>query len=383
MRAVARRFHVSLLTVQRWVARAEGKRLDRVDWSDRSSAPVRQARRVSEEMELLVVSLRQQLKRESDLGEFGAVAIRQELDRLGHVPLPSVRTIHRILERTGALDGVRRARRKAPPAGWYLPDVAAGRAELDAWDVVEGLVIRGGTPVEVLNVVSLHGGMVQSWPCPSVLSTVVCRALLEHWQEVGRPDYAQFDNDALFAGTHKHPDSIGSVVRLCLKLGVVPVFAPPRETGFQAAIESYNGRWQAKVWARYEHASMQALQAQSARYVAASRQRSSARIDGAPPRRLFPYDGVPTGPAPACGRIIFLRRTDERGGTRILGHRFDVDPLWPRRLVRCELDLSDQRIRCYRLRRRDPGDQPLAREIPYVLPSRMLGGRLVGDGTCH
>ena len=37
-------------------------------------------------------------------------------------------------------------------------------AELDCIDVVEGLVIKGGPHVEVLNAVSLHGGLVASWP---------------------------------------------------------------------------------------------------------------------------------------------------------------------------------------------------------------------------
>jgi len=34
MRSVARRFHVSLNTVQHWVRRAQGQRLSRVDWTD-------------------------------------------------------------------------------------------------------------------------------------------------------------------------------------------------------------------------------------------------------------------------------------------------------------------------------------------------------------
>ena len=34
MRAVARRLHVSLPTGKRWVKRAQGSRLDRVDWSE-------------------------------------------------------------------------------------------------------------------------------------------------------------------------------------------------------------------------------------------------------------------------------------------------------------------------------------------------------------
>jgi transposase len=41
LRAVARRFRVGPATVAHWVARAQGQRLDRVDWSDRSRAPRR------------------------------------------------------------------------------------------------------------------------------------------------------------------------------------------------------------------------------------------------------------------------------------------------------------------------------------------------------
>src|SRR6185436_4580079 len=97
--------------------------------------------------------------------------------------------------------------------------------------------------------------------------------VLAHWRAEGLPTYVQFDNDTRFQGPHQHADVISSVMRQCLSLGVVPVFVPPRESGFQAAIESFNGRWQAKVWTRFVHGSLPALQAQSARYVAAHRQR--------------------------------------------------------------------------------------------------------------
>src|SRR5690606_27065664 len=124
-----------------------------------------------------VLSLRAELKDRSDLGEFGAAAIRDALQQRGVDPLPARCTIHRILERRGALDGRRRVRRPAPPPGWYLPDLAAGRAELDSVDIVEGLVIRGGTAVEVLNATSLHGGLVSSWPMPTVTAKAAVEAL--------------------------------------------------------------------------------------------------------------------------------------------------------------------------------------------------------------
>ena len=157
MRRVARRFRVSVSTVHYWVERAEGRKLSRADWQDRSHRP-RNIRRTKRSVENLIVRVRTQLKDSSVLGEYGAQAIQRELVARRATVVPALRTIGRILERRGSLDGRYRRRHPPPPAGWYLPDVAARRSELDSFDVVEGLIIEGGIGVEVLNVVSLHGG---------------------------------------------------------------------------------------------------------------------------------------------------------------------------------------------------------------------------------
>src|SRR3954449_3244122 len=165
LRAVAKQFGVGVATVAHWVQRAKGQRLDRVDFSDRSRAP-HQTRRTEITLEDVVLQTRRDLA-QSDLGAIGADAIRQALLDQGVAKVPSVRTINRILGRRGALDGKKRTRRPPPPTGWYLPDVAAGRAELDQIDFVERLVTKDGPQVEVLNGVSLHGGLVVSWPVQS------------------------------------------------------------------------------------------------------------------------------------------------------------------------------------------------------------------------
>ncbi len=87
-RAVARQFRVSLSTVQYWVHRAAGKRLDRVDWTDRPSIP-RRTRRTVRAIEDTVVTVRRELKEASVLGEYGAPAIRDELHRRGMATVPS------------------------------------------------------------------------------------------------------------------------------------------------------------------------------------------------------------------------------------------------------------------------------------------------------
>src|SRR6202162_683611 len=289
IRSVARQFRLGFSTVHRWVSRAQGERLDRVDWSDRPPGPRGQpANRISRHTEEEVLKLRRELEQTSDLGEYGDVAIRRELVQRGHGQIPSVRTIGRILERRGALGRRPRAGRTPPPRGWYLPPVAAGKVETDSVDIVAGLVIEGGIDVETLNAISLHGGLTASWPRSAITAQVTALALIEHWLQVGLPGYAQFDNDTRFQGAHQYPDNLGRVTRLCLSLQVIPVFTPPREPRFQAAIESYNGRCQAKVWRRFHYGSLQALQDQSAKFVAATRARAAERILAAPLRQSFP-----------------------------------------------------------------------------------------------
>ena len=364
-RAVARHFAVSLYTVQWWLKRAAGLRLDRVDWSTRAPVPSRTGRTLRA-VEDLVLCLRKELREQSDLGEFGAAAIRATLLERDHRPVPSVRTIGRMLARRGALDGRRRRRLPAPARGWYVPGVADSQAEVDCFDIVEGLVIQGGTGVEVLNVISLHGALADAWPHTEVSAKVAVELIVAHWRAVGLPAYAQFDNDTIFQGAHHRPDSISRVMRLCLSLGVVPVFAPPREPGFQAAIESFNGRWQAKVWARFHHPSLGALRERSARYISALRTRGAVRREAAPRRQPFPLVWQLDLQAHPQGRVIYLRRTSEHGTVSLLGRTFLVDRHWTHRLVRCEVDLGTELIRCCALRRRQPDHQPLLATLPYV-----------------
>jgi len=350
------------------MTRAHQQRLDRVDWRDHSSAP-RKTRRTTVSVERRVLAARRRLKEISDLGEFGADAIHREL--LGHFDcLPSRRTIGRILERHGVLDGRKRVRRPPPPSGWYLPEVAARVCELDAFDTIEGLAIRGGPHLSILTGISLHGGLAAAWPERKISATTVVDALLRHWYTFGLPGFAQFDNDNRFTGPRQHPDAIGRVIRLCLSLHVSPVFAPPNETGFQAAIESFNGRWQAKVWNRFVHARLRDLRQRSQRYGAASRQRNATRIEAAPPRSSIPDRWQLNLQTRPRGQIIFLRRTTGTGSLEILGHTITVDRDWVHRLVRAEVDLDHDLIRFFALRRRAPLDQPLLNQVPYRFPEK-------------
>ena len=372
VRQAAAEFGFSKSAVAFWIGRARGKRLDRVDLANRK--PGRAWNRTTFEVEQRIAELRLEL-RKGVLGEFGAKAIaaalEAEMDRR-----PAEATINRALSRLGLQDGVRRMRRSAPPKGWYLPGVLAGRAELDCFDFIEDLKIADGPLVDVLTAKSLHGSLTNAWVLnpKSTKGTIPC--LLQRWQRDGLPTYAQFDNDNVFQGAHHIANAVGAISRLCLQLKVIPVFAPPLEHGMQNTIESFNALWQAKVWQRYHVANVNELQMRSDQYIAAHRARTQPLADAAPARRALSKNLEFDPQAPLRGQIVFVRRTAEGGHVNMLGQRFAVSQTWLHRLVRCEVDFDHRRIQCSALRRRAPAEQPLLITIPYHRVNKPFEGKL-------
>jgi hypothetical protein len=255
-----------------------------------------------------------------------------------------------------------------PIAGVTNWDVRVKRAELDSLDVIEDLKIEDGPLVDVLNSVALHGKRIQSWALEGSFTTEkTCVSLLEHWREHGLPAYAQFDNGTIFTGGARYPNTLGTIIRLCLALGVTPVFAPVREHGLQNAIESANARYQNKVWRRFRHADLAALQARALAYEAAANNKNTKSIGEAPARRPFPNQRCLTLPSRPKGTVIFVRRTTGQGDVEVLGHIHQVSATWLHRLVRCEVDLTGSEIRFYGLRRAEPDVQPLLHHLPYSI----------------
>ena len=214
-------------------------------------------------MEQRIVRLRRWLAGHDPLGYVGARAIRRHLRARGHAA-PSARTIARVLRRAGVTPQKRH--RHPPPPGWYPPEVARGARELDQLDVVKGLHLRGTGPVEVLTGISLWGKLALAAPSDSGWRVKTITAVLAaHWRRWDAPAYLQADNATRFAGSTRAVRRLGRFIRFCLAAGVIPVFAPPRETGFQAAVESFNGLWQAKVWQRFRHRDLRQLRASHGR----------------------------------------------------------------------------------------------------------------------
>ena len=367
--SVAQAFGVTKATVEHWKNRAKGQRLDRVDWNDQTDGTSTPVNRSSLKIEQCVLTLRKQLKEDSPLGEHGADAILREMEQR-ECPLPPSRaTVNRILKRHGAFDGRRRKRFKPPPTGWYLKPLAKKLAELDQFDYIEDLCIEGGKTFQVLNGISLHGGLVASYPMERMTSENTVRKLIEFWKEFGLPDYAQFDNSTVFQGS-RWPDSLGKVVRCCLSLGVTPVFVPPRETGFQASVENYNGRWQRGVWERFRFENLRAVQNQSKKYVEAMQRKNWERQEASPTRWQIPEEWTLDYSTKLKGKVIFIRRTTDEEHMEVMGHWWRIRGAGAHKLIRAEVDLTKNKISFYRIRRREPNRHELIATAKYHFPNK-------------
>jgi hypothetical protein len=317
------------------------------------------------------------------LGFVGAACIHAELAAsLGEIT-PSVRTIGRVLVQEGLLLRKRRTRQQPPPFGWYLPRVATRSVDLDSYDFVEDLRLEDGPLFHVLTTRSQWHALANAWTTQRLSAAQTCQFLLGHWRKHGRPAYAQFDNGTVFEGGHIWPDTFGQVTRFCLALGVTPVFAAPAEHGFQNLIENFNGLWQQKVWHRFLHPDLRAVQQASDRFTAAWCARRARACEAAPLRQPLASSDHLDLRHLAPGTIVYLRRCDESGHIHLLGHRFAVAPGWSHRLIRLEVDLANAAIRCFGLRRKEPDHQPLLAQIAYQPKLRKTFQASVTSITWH
>ncbi|MEA3281484.1 MAG: hypothetical protein U9Q68_02835 [Euryarchaeota archaeon] len=74
--------------------------------------------------------------------------------------------------------------------------------------------------------------------------------LLDCWTKNAIPNYPQMDNGASFIGDLMHSKHFSRVVRLCLHLGVEPVFIAPSKPWMNGTIEDFNGEFGEKLWER-------------------------------------------------------------------------------------------------------------------------------------
>jgi len=174
----------------------------------------------------------------------GSQAIRGEMEDMGVSPLPSHRTIERIICR---LDLTHKRTGRYTPKGTPYPSLPKEFAnQVHQADFVGPLHLKGPLRFYGLNVVDLASRRCATQPITSRGSQKVIDSFLAIWLRLGIPENVQVDNEMGFYGSTRYPRGMGALIRLCLNNNVELWFIPPSEPWRNGIVEKFNDHYQQK-----------------------------------------------------------------------------------------------------------------------------------------
>ena len=225
-----------------WLYKWIGRHLENDDtWSEsRSRRPLSVSSYTSAEIEEIVKMVRLNLYNQ-DLF-YGAQAIHWEMEELGVKPLPSIRTINRILSRndlTYRRTGKYEAKGTAYPK---LPSLLPNQTHQA--DLVGPCYLKGPVRFYSLNVIDTATVRCGLYPSLSKSGQSIIDGIWAIWTRMGIPNHIQIDNAMPFFGSPTHPRGMGPLIRLCLHNDVEPWFIPMAEPWRNGMIENFNDRYQ-------------------------------------------------------------------------------------------------------------------------------------------
>src|SRR4030066_1514842 len=191
----------------------------------------------------------------------GDQAIQWELEDLEMPPIPSLRTISRILRRRDLTH--RRTGRYEPKGKAYpgLPMLLPNQTH--QVDLVGPCYLTGPIRFYSLNSVDTAINRCGIETMPSKAAQSVLDAVYAVWKRMGIPDNLQVDNELAFFGSPIHPRGMGPLIRLCLRYGVNLWFIPPAEPWRNGLVEKFNDHYQQKFLDKVTMASMPELRQES------------------------------------------------------------------------------------------------------------------------
>lgn len=228
----------STVWLYKWVKRY---REEETSWcEDRSRRPLSTPLHTPVEIEEIVKMVRLNLYNQ-DLF-CGAQAIYWEMEELGVKPLPSIRTINRILSRN-ELTHRRTGRYEAKGTAYpKLPSLLPNQTHQA--DLVGPCYLKGPVRFYSLNVVDTATVRCGLYPAISKAGQSILDGFWAIWMRMGIPDHIQVDNTLSFFGSPTHPRGMGPLIRLCLHNEIEPWFIPMAEPWRNGMIENFNDRYQ-------------------------------------------------------------------------------------------------------------------------------------------
>lgn len=372
---IARRLKKSERWVFKWIERfRNGGR----HWARSQSRAPHSTHGYDEHTRQVVIRLRKQLVK-AKVGLIGPREIHEILqDQKTLAVVPSIPTIERILHENGLVDTV------APARAAYFPQPTAREDYvLHLMDWAQRY-LKGGTKVYAFHTMDIRTRDLHQSISADKSGPTVRRHVIETWQSTGLPHALQMDNDPSFCGGYKVKRVFGALVRLCLFVGVEPIFIPLGEAKRNGEIEQINGLWSRTFWKRFKFRTVADVKRAQPRFVDWYRHHYHPRslsgltvskvCEQTPVRRLSKADknALPSDnelPITA-GRVHFIRLVDEYGDISFLNETWHVHKRLASEYVLATIVTHEQTLRIYHRRSADdPVD--LVKMHHYQIPEKV------------
>jgi hypothetical protein len=321
-----------------------------------------QPRRIAPDLERSILTIRQRLTSQTHPGTryslIGASAILAELQALQIRPLPSLRTIERVLERNGVTVPKVRLAPFLSNATYPTPQADESN-QLHQVDCVGPIYLKGNRQRYYIFVgKDVYDGAVCLKIYRSRKMEVVLDFLGECWKSLGLPAQVQFDNAREVVGWGPAARYLSRVLRLCLRFGVEPILIPPARPQRNGSVEHFNGWFQPRLLQRH-YTQLSALKRELERlHGTVNTQHVQRRLGGLTPaqyrrrrklHKLPPGYLIPTEPLPiAAGRITFIRQVTPHGNVHLLSQTFRVGKRLKGEYVKVVLDTRRGHLTVYR-----------------------------------
>lgn len=332
---------------------------------DTTRANRRVTNRTPPHIERAVISIRKRLAKrataETRYGLVGAAQIRAELEKLGYSPVPSLRTIERI---------VNRARLSCPPLQLapriarteYPGPQAQDSNQVHQVDFVGPRYLKGDkTRYYFLVCKDVFDQAVYIEFVASRSSDTVLAFLVHAWQHLGIPDLVQFDNGREFCGWGTAARSLSRVIRFGLRLQMEVLFIPEGQPRYNGSVEQFNGWFQPllleRTYRRPADVRRQVKRLTTTvneqhihahlghRTVAAYRRSKQLRL--LPANCQLHQEKLPI----AIGKLSFIRLVKSNGTVNLLSQQFKVGRRLKFQYIMATLYTKQQVLKFYHKRR--------------------------------
>lgn len=350
---IAKKLGYSRPWVYKWVARYQASS-EQAGWQEEQTrAPHSNPRQLAGEIIEAVKLCRLHLYNQ---GLFcGAQAISWELEALQVTPLPSLRTISRIVQREGL---TQRRTGRYEPKGKRYPKLLGQRAnEVHQSDFVGPCYLSGPLRFYSLNSVDIATGRCAVTPVLTKAAQATIDAFWSNWWRLGIPKHQQVDNELVFYGSHRHPRGMGCLIRLCLANGVEPWFIPMAEPWRNGVVEKFNDHYRGGFLRRVEMKQLDELRRESLLFEQKHNTRYRyTKLQGRTPQmalgqeqqqvRLPKSQTAPQHPLPKpeSGRYHLVRFIRSEPVLDIFGEKFQLPPEAIYEYVTATIDVAEQKL---------------------------------------